>query len=141
MSSEVRQKAPVPAVAAVIIEDGKLLLVRRAAEPSKDKWSIPGGSVEWGEPLVEALKREVREETGLEIEVGQVAGVFDLIIRDERDKPRRHYVIIDFLSRAAGGTLRAGDDAAEVQWVPVENLDTYELSDLLQARLKKMGVL
>jgi len=132
---------PVPAVAAVIVQDGKLLLINRAVEPSKGKWSVPGGSVELGEPLVEALRREVREETGLEIEIENVAGVFDLIVRDENENPQYHYVIIDFFARAIGGTLAPGSDAADVRWVPIKKLDEYELSKLLQARLKQMGVL
>ena len=73
-------RKPVPAVAAVMVRDGKLLLIKRGVEPSKGKWSVPGGRVEWGETLIEAVKREVREETGLEIEVGEVAGVYDLRI-------------------------------------------------------------
>lgn len=87
MSAEQTTQRPVPAVAAVIVQDGKLLLIKRAVEPSKGRWSVPGGSVEWGEPLVEALKREVREETGLEIEVDGLAGVFDLIIPECGESP------------------------------------------------------
>ena len=127
-------------MAAVIVENGKLLLVERAVEPSKGKWSVPGGSVEWGEPQAEALKREVREETGLEIEVEKVAGVFDLIIRNEAGKPQYHYVIVDFFARVIGGELVPGDDAAKACWVPIEELDNYELSNFLKARLKQMGV-
>ena len=122
-----------------MVEDDKLLLIKRAAEPSKGKWSVPGGSVEWGESLEEALKREVREETGLEIEVEKVAGVFDLLIQGE-DGIQYHYVIIDYFAHPTGGTLAPGDDAAEARWVPVEELDGYELTDHLRGRLKEMGV-
>ena len=122
-----------------MVKDGKLLLIKRAAEPSKGKWSVPGGSVEWGEPLVEALKREVREETGLEIEVEKLAGVFDLLIQGE-DGIHYHYVIIDYFAHPTGGTLAPGDDAAEARWVPIEELDGYELTDHLRGRLKEMGV-
>ena len=83
------RRSPIPAVAGVIVRDGEILLVRRGVEPSKGKWSVPGGSVEWGETLVEALKREVREETGLEIEVGEVAGVYDLVIEGDAGTGRR----------------------------------------------------
>jgi len=140
LNADLEHARPAPAVAAVIVENGKLLLVERAVEPSKGKWSVPGGSVEWGEPLAEALKREVREETGLEIEVEKVAGVFDLIIRNEAGKPQYHYVIVDFFACVIGGELVPGDDAAKARWVPVEELDNYELSNHLRSRLRQMGV-
>ena len=131
---------PVPAVAAIIVQGGKLLLVKRAVEPSKGKWSVPGGGVEWGEPLVEAVKREVREETGLEIEVEKVAGVYDLITEGEGGVAY-HYVIIDYFAHPIGGTLAPGDDAAEARWVTIEKLAEYELSNSLQVRLRQMGVI
>ena len=144
-------KHPVPAVAAVIIDEGKILLIKRGAEPSKGKWSIPGGRLEWSETLVEALKREVREETGLEIEVGKVAGVFDLIIKPPNanhitlNSQRStlnvyHYVLIDYLARAVGGTLAPGDDADDARWVPISSLDEYELTAHLRERLREMGL-
>ena len=133
-------RRPIPAVAAVMIREGKLLLIRRGVEPSMGKWSIPGGSIEWGEPMMEAVKREVREETGLEVEVGRIAGVFDLIIRDEESGPAFHYVIIDLFASPVGGTLTPGDDAVEARWVPIEDLGSYELSPFLLSRLKQMRV-
>ena len=140
----------------MIVQDGRILLIKRAVEPSKGKWSIPGGGVEWGEPLVEALKREVREETGLEIEVGDIAGVYDLIVEGEGAStinhqpstiPRHssrityHYVIIDYFAGCVRGDLRPGDDAAEVRWVPLDELGDYELSGHLRERLRQMGVI
>ena len=144
-------RKPVPAVAAVMVRDGKLLLIKRGVEPSKGKWSVPGGRVEWGETLIEAVKREVREETGLEIEVGKVAGVFDLIIKPPNANhitlnPQRstlnvyHYVLIDYLARAVGGTLAPGDDASDARWVPISSLDEYELTEHLRERLREMGL-
>lgn len=124
---------PIPAVAAVIVENGSILLIRRGVEPSLGKWSVPGGSVEPEESLTDAVKREVREETGLEIEVGAVAGVFDLIVPGSF-----HYVIIDYFARATGGVLKAGDDAAEARWVPLSELGDYELTDHLRERLAGM---
>jgi ADP-ribose pyrophosphatase YjhB (NUDIX family) len=144
MRSTTDIRRPVVAVAAVIVENGKLLLIKRGVEPSKGKWSIPGGSVEWGEPLVEAVRREVREETGLEIEVGEVAGVFELIIEppdaNHTTLNAYHYVIIDYFARPIGGTLAPGDDAAEALWVPIGELDKYELTEHLSERLREMGV-
>ena len=139
MSAHERPAYPIPAVAAVIVEGGRILLVKRAAEPSKGKWSLPGGSVEWGEPLVDALKREVREETGLDIEVEKLAGVFDLIIGET--PVTHHYIIIDYFAHPTGGTLAPGDDADDARWAPIEELDRYELSNHLRARLRQMGVI
>jgi len=132
--SEIPTRRPIPAVAAVIVQDDRLLLIKRGVEPSKGKWSIPGGSIEWGETLEDALKREVREETGLEIEVGAVAGVFDLITG------AYHYVIIDYFARPIGGELRPGDDASDARWIALDELDSYELTDHLRERLAEMGI-
>lgn len=128
---------PIPAVAAVIVHDGKLLLIRRGKEPSKGKWSIPGGSVEWGETLVDAVKREVGEETGLESEVGKVAGVFDIIVTGG-DSAAYHYVVIDYFAQPIGGTLAPASDADDARWVPLEDLDHYELTEHLRERLREM---
>lgn len=135
-----RRKHPVPAVAAVVVRDGEILLVRRGKEPSKGKWSVPGGSVEWGETLAQAVKREVREETGLETEVGDVAGVYDLMPTGA-DGVQYHYVIIDFFAQPTGGTLTPGSDADDARWVPIKDLGQYELTEHLADRLREMGVL
>ena len=111
-------EAPVAAVGGVVIDDGAVLLVRRAFPPRQGEWSLPGGRLELGESLADGVAREVREETGLDVDVGVVVDVFDRVHRDEAGRVRYHFVIVDFLCRPRGGTLAAGDDAAEVRWVP-----------------------
>ena len=114
--------APVVAVGAIIIHEGKVLLVKRAHEPCKGLWSIPGGVVELGEPIREALKREVKEECGLEIEVGPVFEAVDSMVRDDKGRLRFHYAIIDFLARPKGGELYVASDAEAARWFGPEEL-------------------
>lgn len=109
--------APVAAVGAVVIDGDTVLLVRRALPPRQGEWSLPGGRLELGESMADGVRREVREETGIEVEVGDVVEVFDRIHRDVSGGIRYHFVIVDFLCRPVGGTLAAGDDAADARWV------------------------
>ena len=109
--------APVAGVGGVVIRDGEVLLVRRAYPPRAGEWSLPGGRLELGESLVEGVRREVLEETGIEVEVGAVVEVFDRVHRDGDGRVRYHFVIVDFLCRPVGGVLVAGDDAADARWV------------------------
>ena len=103
------------------------MLIRRGKEPRKDQWSIPGGHLEWGESLHEALLREVHEETGLSVELVGLIDTVDLITEDGSGNITRHYMLIDFAVRAIGGELRAGSDAAEARWVPFSQIDDYPL--------------
>jgi 8-oxo-dGTP diphosphatase len=105
----------------LIVRDGKVLLIRRGKEPYKDHWSLPGGGVEPGETVREAVKREVLEETGLDVDVGLVAGY-----REEILGPHEHYLILAFHCTVTGGELCAGDDAAECGY-----MDPNELADVL----------
>jgi 8-oxo-dGTP diphosphatase len=107
--------APLAGVGAVVVHCGRVLLVRRATEPARGQWSIPGGLVELGESLKEAVVREVREETGLIVEPVELIELLDRIYRDD-GRVRYHYVIADYLCRVTGGELRAGSDAAETRW-------------------------
>ncbi|MEZ5416983.1 MAG: NUDIX hydrolase [Vicinamibacterales bacterium] len=116
--------APVAAVGGVVLEGEAVLLVKRAFPPRQGEWSLPGGQLELGESLTEGVAREVFEETGLRVDVGPVVEVFDRVHRDEAGRIRFHFVIVDFLCRAVGGALRAGDDAAEVRWVPHDQVGT-----------------
>lgn len=104
------------AVGAVIVDGGRVLLVRRGTEPLKDHWSLPGGALELGESLTEGVVREVREETGLIVQPAELIELLDRIHRDG-DRIRYHYVIADYLCRVTGGALGAATDAAEVRWV------------------------
>ena len=124
---------PVVSVGAVVIQDDRVLLVKRAHEPLKGAWSLPGGVVEIGESLRQALIREVREETCLDVEVGAVIEVLDRISRDEADRVEYHYVIVDYLCRAVGGALACASDADDARWVSRGELASYALTPALTA--------
>jgi mutator protein MutT len=111
---------PLMGVGAIIVNDeGRVLLAQRGHEPLKGHWSIPGGLVELGETLDEALRRETREESGLEIENLGLVELLDRIYREE-NRVRYHYVIADYLCRPVAGTARAGDDAVAIHWATPE---------------------
>ncbi len=110
------------------MRDGKALIVKRAHEPRKGEWSLPGGRVELGETLVEATRREIKEETGLDVEVRDVVEVFDRIHRHE-GRVRYHFVIVDFLCTSVGGTLAAADDADAAAWVEPHELPAYGVNE------------
>jgi mutator protein MutT len=113
-------------VGAVVIHEGRVLLIRRGKEPMRGRWLIPGGTVELGETLEEALVREVAEETGLEVRPRDVVLVFDRIQRDG-DRVSYHYVIVDYLCDYVSGTLRAGSDAEDAAFVAEEDLAAYDV--------------
>lgn len=114
---------PVVAVGAFIVKDGKVLLTRRAQEPHKGLWTVPGGVVELGETLMEAVAREVKEETGLEIGVGDVVTVVDRINADEDGRLQYHYVIIDYAVRWVGGEVAPGSDVDAARWMVPEDIE------------------
>jgi mutator protein MutT len=119
---------PVLGIGALIFDRGKILLVERGKEPLKGYWSLPGGVLETGETLEQGIIREVREETGLEVEPLQMLEIFERIIRDSHGAPEYHYVLIDYICRITGGSLRAADDASRVAWVPRRLLSTYQIT-------------
>jgi 8-oxo-dGTP diphosphatase len=121
-------ETPFIGVGAVIVDDGRVVLVKRGHAPLLGEWSIPGGVLEIGEMLREAAVREAREETGLVVEPGEILGVFDRVVREE-DRVRFHYVLIDFLCRPVSGELQAGSDAEEVRWFTLYEISGLKLAD------------
>ncbi len=116
---------PTVGVGGVVVRGGRALIVRRGHEPRKGEWSLPGGLVELGETLTDAVRRELLEETALAITVGPIVETFDRIHRDAAGRVRFHFVIIDFLCRAAEGEPVAGSDAEAVAWATGDELDAY----------------
>jgi 8-oxo-dGTP diphosphatase len=120
---------PLVGVGAIIIENSRVVLVKRAHPPLQAQWSIPGGVLEVGELVREAAVREAREETGLIVEPGELLGVYDRVLRDAEQRVQYHYVLIDFLCRLVGGDLAAASDAAEVRWFTQEELPALKLAE------------
>ena len=129
MSDREFPERPILGVGAVVVDGGRVLLVRRANEPLKGEWSLPGGAVELGETLAAAIAREVKEETGLDVEVGPIVDVLDRLRFDADGRPRFHYVLVDFICRPKGGTLVSGSDAAGVRWAELVELSEYRVAE------------
>ena len=119
---------PLVGVGAIIIDEDRVVLVKRGHAPLQGKWSIPGGVLEVGETLRKAVVREVREETGLTIEPGELLGVFERVLPDDQGRMRYHYVLIDFLCRRVTGELSAADDAEQARWFHRHELAGLELA-------------
>jgi len=108
---------------------GPILLVERGGKPLKGYWSLPGGLVEPGEQLEDAVRREVKEETGLEIQPMRLFEIFQRIMRDEQGRVEYHYVLADYVCKVVGGNLRAGDDVSRAQWARRSELERYRLTE------------
>ena len=119
---------PYVGVGAVVVHEGRVLIVKRKYEPLAGQWSIPGGAVELGETLEATVVREMLEETGLEIAVGPVIEVFDRITRDDEGAVRYHFVLVDYLCWPVGGELHAGSDVADARFVDPSTLNEYNLT-------------
>jgi 8-oxo-dGTP diphosphatase len=120
---------PLVGIGAVIIEDSRVVLVKRAHPPLQAQWAIPGGVLEVGELIREAAVREAREETGLIVEPGDLLGVYDRVLRSPDQRVQYHYVLIDFLCCRVAGELHAGSDAAEVRWFGSDELAALTLAE------------
>jgi ADP-ribose pyrophosphatase YjhB (NUDIX family) len=123
-------KQPLAGVGAVIINEGKIILVKRGVEPGKGEWSIPGGLIELGETVRDAVIREAKEETGLDVEifVDRPIDAFDNIDIDEKGGFHYHFVLMEFLTRPKSGTLKSSSDAVDAKWVPLEEVEKYDLT-------------
>lgn len=120
---------PILGVGALIFRDDDILLVERGKEPLKGLWSLPGGVVEVGETLDQAVRREILEETGLIIDPIRVFEIFERIMRDQEGPPEYHYVLIDYVCSVTGGELAPADDVSRAEWVPQHRLETYRLTE------------
>jgi 8-oxo-dGTP diphosphatase len=129
----VEEPSPIPSVGAVIVEDGRILLVKRSRGPYPGSWAVPAGRQRRGETMDEAVRREVLEETGLQVEVGDPVWVGDII------GDGYHYTVVDFAVFVVGGDLAAGDDAAEVRWVPLDEVRYLALTPTMESMLDELG--
>ena len=128
---------PIIGVGAVIVEGGRVLLVRRDTEPLRGEWSVPGGMLELGEKLRDGVCREALEETGVTVEPGEVLEVFDSIFTDELGKTQYHYVLIDYLCRPISGVAQAGSDVSDVRWISLEALPAMGLRESVEQVVRK----
>ena len=130
---------PIVGVGAVILQDEKIILVKRRAEPGRGRWSIPGGTVHVGEKVRDATIRESKEESGLDIEIinDRPMDVFDSIITDDRGRIQYHFTLVEFLAVPKGGTLAAAEDAAEARWVPLNEVKKYDLTNSFRTFFEK----
>lgn len=136
MDREYPQK-PIAGVGVILYEKGRVLIIKRAFEPSSNRWSIPGGAVELGETVRDAARREVREELGLEVEIKDVVEVLDSIVY-EKERIKYHFVLIDFWATVKGGRLRLSHECLDAAWVGEEELDLYDLTKGARKAVEKV---
>lgn len=120
---------PLVGVGAIIFQGDRILMAQRGKVPLKGWWSLPGGALETGEALKDAVAREVLEETGLVVKPLRVFEIFERIIRDDAGTPEYHYVLIDYVCRVTGGELRAGDDVCRVEWMNLQELRELQITE------------
>jgi ADP-ribose pyrophosphatase YjhB (NUDIX family) len=128
---------PIIGVGAIILKRDRILMAQRGKEPLKGSWSLPGGALETGESLADGVRREVREETSLDIRPIGVLEIFERIMRDASGAPEYHYVLIDYMCRIVGGTLAPGDDVCAVEWVRCRDLPKLQITEGTLAVIEK----
>jgi 8-oxo-dGTP diphosphatase len=126
---------PIIGVGAVIVESGRLVLVKRGAEPALGKWSFPGGAVELGETVRDAVIRETKEETRLDVELveDRPMDAYDILTLDKTGRLRYHYVLLQFLVRPKQGKLEPTSDVTDAKWVSFEEVETYDLAESVRS--------
>jgi len=132
---------PLVGASVVVRSRDRLLLVRRATEPGRGLWGLPGGLVMLGEKVQDAAMREVKEETGLKVRVESIFDVVDYISRDVNENIQYHYVIVDFLGRPVSGRLKASSENLDVRWVKIRDLKKYRLTRTLRNLFKRKGLI
>lgn len=131
-------KRPLVGVGVLIKNGERYLLIKRAAEPDANLWTIPGGLVELGEKAVDAARRESFEETGLEVEIIKTLDVLNKIVRDEASRIKFHFIIIVYLAKVRRGVLTPSSDAMDARWVKADELSSYELTDTFKDLITKL---
>jgi len=132
-------ETPIPGVAAIVLDDDRVLLVRRGREPAKGRWSLPGGVIELGERSAEAVVREVREETGVEVEPIRVVAIYDPIVRDEEGKVRFHYILLEYLCRPIRGEPKPSSDVLDARWFHLRELAYIDISPGTRRLIEKVA--
>lgn len=118
---------PIISAGGVIIINGKILMIKRKNEPESGKWTIPGGAINIGEKIKDGLKREILEETGVNVDVKNLIDVTEKIAKDNHGVIKYHYVIVDYLCEYVSGEIKASSDAQEVRLISYDDIDKYEL--------------
>lgn len=129
--------SPIVGVGTIIFNNDNVLLILRGNPPAQGKWSIPGGRVKIGEKLKDAARREVLEECCIEVEIGEVVEVVERVFRDEDNRVKYHYVLIDFAGRYISGELRYSSDAQDARWIPIDELHNYSTTEGLAKVIEK----
>ena len=130
--------APIPTVGAVVFNGKRVLLAQRGKEPNKGRWTIPGGAIELGETVRQAVEREVREECGIAVRAGNVVEVLDILRHDEAGALRFHYVLIDIVCQYISGEIVPGDDVADARWVHPDEFDTLNVPERARVVIAKV---